>query len=66
MSIASSTPKKVETFEVIIVGAGPVGLVSALQLGRAGVKALVLERRPTFSVHPKAAGIHARTMEIYR
>jgi putative polyketide hydroxylase len=52
--------------EVIVIGAGPVGLVSALQLGRAGIKTLVLERRGTFSVHPKAAGIHARTMEIYR
>ena len=55
-----------ERAEVIVIGAGPVGLVSALQLGRAGIKTLVLERRETFSVHPKAAGIHARTMEIYR
>jgi len=55
-----------ETFDVIVVGAGPIGLVSAIQLGRAGVKTLVLERRATFSLHPKAAGIHARTMEIHR
>jgi putative polyketide hydroxylase len=55
-----------ESFEVIVVGAGPVGLVSAIQLGRAGVKTLLLERRGGFSVHPKASGIHARTMEIYR
>jgi putative polyketide hydroxylase len=55
-----------ERAEVIVIGAGPVGLVSAIQLGRAGIKTLVLERRRTFSVHPKASGIHARTMEIYR
>lgn len=53
-------------FDVVVIGGGPVGLVSAIQLGRAGVKTLLLERRPTFSVHTKAAGIHARTMEIYR
>jgi len=53
-------------FDVVVIGGGPVGLVSTIQLGRAGVKTLLLERRPTFSVHTKAAGIHARTMEIYR
>ncbi|WP_165191485.1 FAD-dependent monooxygenase [Caulobacter soli] len=53
-------------FEVVVIGAGPVGLLSAIQLGRAGVKTLLLERRSSFSVHPKASGIHARTMEIYR
>jgi putative polyketide hydroxylase len=59
-------PSEPETFEVVIIGGGPVGLVSAIQLGRAGIKTLLLERRSTFSVHPKAAGTHARTMEIYR
>jgi 2-polyprenyl-6-methoxyphenol hydroxylase-like FAD-dependent oxidoreductase len=52
--------------DVVVIGGGPVGLVSAIQLGGAGVRTLLLERRPTFSVHTKAAGIHARTMEIYR
>ncbi len=52
--------------EVLIIGGGPVGLVSAIQLGRAGIKTVLLERRATFSVHAKAAGIQARTMEIYR
>ena len=52
--------------EVLIIGGGPVGLISAIQLGRAGVKTLLLERRTSFSVHAKAGGIHARTMEIYR
>lgn len=55
-----------ESYEVVIIGAGPVGLVSAIQLGRAGIKTLLLERRATFSTHPKSGGIHARTMEIYR
>jgi putative polyketide hydroxylase len=52
--------------EVLIIGAGPVGLSAALALGRAGISCLVLERRNGFSRYPKANGVHARTMEIFR
>jgi putative polyketide hydroxylase len=52
--------------EVLIIGAGPVGLSAALALGRAGIRCLVLERRGEFSRYPKANGVHARTMEIFR
>jgi 2-polyprenyl-6-methoxyphenol hydroxylase-like FAD-dependent oxidoreductase len=52
--------------EVLIIGAGPVGLSAALALGRAGITCLVLERRTEFSRYPKANGVHARTMEIFR
>jgi len=52
--------------EVLIIGAGPVGLSTALALGRAGIRCLVLERRDEFSRYPKANGVHARTMEIFR
>jgi putative polyketide hydroxylase len=52
--------------EVLIIGAGPVGLSAALALGRAGIRCLVLERRSEFSRYPKANGVHARTMEIFR
>jgi len=52
--------------EVLIIGAGPVGLSGALALGRAGIRCLVLERRDEFSRYPKANGVHARTMEIFR
>ena len=55
-----------EAVEVLIIGAGPVGLAAAIELGRAGVRTLVIERRDTLSRHPKALGIHARTMEIFR
>lgn len=55
-----------DTTEVLVIGAGPVGLGSAFQLGRAGIRTLVIERRDTLSRHPKALGIHARTMEIFR
>ena len=52
--------------EVLIIGAGPVGLSAALALGHAGIRCLVLERRAEFSRYPKANGVHARTMEIFR
>lgn len=52
--------------EVVIIGAGPVGLSAALALGRSGIECLVLERRDAFSRYPKANGVHARTMEIFR
>ncbi|OAH11742.1 FAD-dependent oxidoreductase [Streptomyces jeddahensis] len=55
-----------ETYDVVVIGAGPVGLATALQLGRRGVATLLVERRDTLSHHPKAGGIHARTMEIFR
>jgi putative polyketide hydroxylase len=52
--------------EVLIIGAGPVGLAGAIAFGRAGIRTLVLERRDGFSRYPKANGVHGRTMEIFR
>lgn len=49
--------------EVIVVGAGPVGLMLAAELRLGGVETVVLERSETASPHPKALGLHARTLE---
>ena len=49
--------------DVVIVGAGPVGLFLAAELRLAGVGAVVLEREPEPVPHPKALGLHARTLE---
>jgi 3-(3-hydroxy-phenyl)propionate hydroxylase len=43
--------------EVLIVGAGPTGLVAAILLGSLGVHTLVVERNPTTSDEPKAVTI---------
>ena len=33
--------------DVIVAGAGPVGLTLAIDLGRRGVRCLIIERHPT-------------------
>lgn len=55
-----------EEADVVVIGAGPVGCAIALQLGRLGITTALFERRSGLSRHPKAGGIHARTMEIFR
>ena len=49
---------------VVIVGAGPVGLTLAGELGLRGVDVVVLERREVPSTESRASTLHARTMEL--
>jgi 2-polyprenyl-6-methoxyphenol hydroxylase-like FAD-dependent oxidoreductase len=51
---------------VLISGGGPVGLTASLLLSRHGVRSLLVERHPGTALTPKARGINARTMEIFR
>src|SRR5689334_12551134 len=52
--------------EVIVVGAGPTGLLLAGDLAEAGVRVVVLERRTGESNLTRAFAVHARTMEQLR
>ena len=52
--------------QVIIVGAGPVGLTLAIDLGRRGVRCILLEQKEAAQFLPKMERCNARTMEIYR
>jgi 2-polyprenyl-6-methoxyphenol hydroxylase-like FAD-dependent oxidoreductase len=51
--------------DILIVGAGPTGLMLANQLARQGVRALIVDRNPGPSRETKALGVQARTLEIY-
>lgn len=53
-------------YEVIVAGAGPVGLTLSIDLGRRGVRCLLIERDPTTKPYPKMDRSNARTMELYR
>ncbi len=55
-----------EETQVVIVGAGPVGLTLAIDLGRRGLRCLLLERNATTAPYPKMDRSNARTMEIFR
>ena len=50
--------------EVIVVGAGPTGLMLAGDLARAGVGCTVLERRAEESNLTRAFAVHAQTLEM--
>ncbi len=52
--------------QVLIVGAGPVGLTLAIDLGRRGVRCTLIEQKETPQFLPKMERCNARTMEIYR
>ncbi len=51
------------TPEVIVVGAGPTGLLLAGDLAAAGRRVTVLEQRPRGSSLTRAFAVHARTLE---
>ena len=51
--------------EVLIVGAGPTGLMLANQLARRGVPAMIIDRHSGPAQQTRAIGVQARTLEIY-
>jgi 2-polyprenyl-6-methoxyphenol hydroxylase-like FAD-dependent oxidoreductase len=51
---------------VLIAGGSLVGMTMAMLLGRHSVRSLVVERHPGAAIHPRAALIMQRSMEILR
>ena len=52
--------------QVIIVGAGPVGLTLAVDLGKRGIACTLIERKPEPEFLPKMERCNARSMEMFR
>ena len=52
--------------QVLIVGAGPVGLTLAIDLGQRGIRCEIIEQKEAPAFLPKMERVTARTMELYR
>ncbi|BEP38615.1 FAD-dependent oxidoreductase (plasmid) [Variovorax sp. V59] len=68
--IAASPPADgklpvIET-DVLIAGGGPCGLMLANELGRRGIRCLVVDAKPSTAFNPQANATQARTMEHFR
>jgi 2-polyprenyl-6-methoxyphenol hydroxylase-like FAD-dependent oxidoreductase len=51
---------------VLIIGAGPTGLMAACQLRMQGVDCIVIDKKPGLSKESRALVVHARTLEVYQ
>ncbi|TGD93274.1 FAD-dependent oxidoreductase [Methylobacterium nonmethylotrophicum] len=61
-----STASRSTDPHVLIVGAGPTGLVLALQLARRGVPVRIVDRASGPGTASRAMAVQARTLEFYR
>ncbi|CAA9397773.1 MAG: Salicylate hydroxylase, partial [uncultured Ramlibacter sp.] len=52
--------------DVLVAGGGPCGLVLALELGRRGIRTLLVDPKPGTAFNPQANATQARTMEHFR
>ncbi|WP_435592295.1 FAD-dependent monooxygenase [Nocardia sp. bgisy118] len=65
-SNADATEAEDEQVPVLVVGGGPVGLILALTLAHHGVAAMLVERNPSTTTHPKMDITNGRSMELFR
>src|SRR6201996_4594071 len=52
--------------KVLIVGAGPSGLMMAAQLLKYGIQPLIIDNKQGPTIHSNALAVQARSLEIYR
>jgi 2-polyprenyl-6-methoxyphenol hydroxylase-like FAD-dependent oxidoreductase len=52
--------------DVLIAGGGPCGLMLAIELGRRGIRCLLVDAKPSTAFNPQANATQARTMEHFR
>jgi len=63
---AGRAEPSVEQVPVLIAGGGPVGLTLALTLAQHGMAAMLVERNPSTTTHPKMDITNGRSMELFR
>ena len=61
-----SPPLPPLSVDVLVAGAGPCGLLLAHELGRRGIRCLVVDPKPGTAFNPQANATQARTMEHFR
>ena len=68
MPIDQSSPREtnVPDTDVLIIGAGPTGLVLALWLARLGVRVRIIDQTAEPGTTSRALAVQARTLEFYR
>src|SRR5258708_33176513 len=63
MALRNKSPRATD---VLIVGAGPTGLMLALWLARLGVNLRIVDKTSAPGTTSRALVMHARTLEFYR
>jgi 2-polyprenyl-6-methoxyphenol hydroxylase-like FAD-dependent oxidoreductase len=51
--------------EVLVVGAGPVGLTLAVDLARRGIACRIIEQSPAYQIGTRGRGISLRTQQVF-
>jgi len=51
--------------DVLVVGAGPVGLTLAIDLTRRGVTCRIIEQSPTYQIGTRGRGISMRSQQVF-
>jgi 2-polyprenyl-6-methoxyphenol hydroxylase-like FAD-dependent oxidoreductase len=64
MQVSSNVSNEARDADVIVVGAGPTGLMLACELRLHGVRAWILEKAVEPSPVVRALGMHARSIEV--
>lgn len=53
-------------YPILIIGGGPIGLITSIALSQHRIPNLLCEKHPSTSIFPKAVGLNQRTVEYLR